>query len=419
MPRGLGVFSKAMALVVSCLLSFVLPARAQIPGHGLSLGGISSFKASGISLSYSAVPTQASGSERKMDQVTYELRLLADMDGFLSGDIVHPGGKGQVFFMHSLLCGSLPGGGPTYSLRAGPGLCAGYVRDGDLGWGFLFGLSAEVGMQFFFSRGVSVTLSVGNDIAGHLRYSSLQDNTLTLYRKGLTRTWMPQLGISYNFDRQRYRSDVSALASSSRRPTSSKGRSIPIRFGVECGLGMPGLGTEDYVFQTTELFPVEGSVKYDEPAPTGSILGSIGFMAGEKVLLSFQAGWQGIMQGKRIYPLTLRGTYYLARKDDRQANDAYPFGASRMGDCFFVNAEGGAALAQSGLLGGGFIGKGGFGYRIDLGWNVGLEFCLGVQYTTLRPIIYDRLKGEVVPESRVWKSSGRYLSAQSWLAIRF
>ena len=105
----------------------------------------------------------------------------------------------RVSFLHNLELaqGSLKDGDATWSLYAGMGAMTGYLTERNLQNGLAAGLTGDFGVRFLFPSSFAVSLYLQGDLAVHLK---MDDGlTMTVYKNGLYRAWMPVLCISYNF----------------------------------------------------------------------------------------------------------------------------------------------------------------------------------------------------------------------------
>ena len=85
------------------------------------------------------------------------------------------------------------------SLYSGPGIIAGVVRDSDKPFGFMTGLTGDVGVRLFFPNRVVVYLEFGADVALFVsRNQYFSDMDMTYYQSGLKNFFYPQLRIAYS-----------------------------------------------------------------------------------------------------------------------------------------------------------------------------------------------------------------------------
>jgi len=90
-------------------------------------------------------------------------------------------------------------------MMAGPGVTVGYVCDAShkegesRGYGIMGGLSGAVGVDFRFASHVSIYAGLSMDLALHVKANDAHDTSVNVYLNGLTRVWMPELGIRYRF----------------------------------------------------------------------------------------------------------------------------------------------------------------------------------------------------------------------------
>ena len=177
--------TKALITAALFFLPIALPARPA--GEGDSYWGtVHSLKGFGASLEY---PHKSRG----FNVIT----AYFDIYGIPSLKTSTPGFR--VSFLHNLdlVQGSLKDGDATWSLYAGMGAMAGYLTENNLRNGLATGLTGDVGVRFLFPSSFAVSLYFQGDLAVHLKMD--QGLTMTTYRNGLYRAWIPILCISYNF----------------------------------------------------------------------------------------------------------------------------------------------------------------------------------------------------------------------------
>lgn len=104
----------------------------------------------------------------------------------------------QFSFLHNRFIwqGHTPGG-YRCMLYAGPGVTGGYVRNRGEGLGLMAGVSGDIGGGVKLLGGVTMALELKADAA--FLISDLSNPSMTFYRAGLYRCWIPVLRILYEF----------------------------------------------------------------------------------------------------------------------------------------------------------------------------------------------------------------------------
>ena len=173
----------AKALLLAAVL--LLAATFSLSAKKVSAGALFSPKGSGITV---AVPT-AGG------ECTVSISALADFSGLLLGKTKYPGAMGRFFYDYTFLSKDIPEGG-VFTMYSGPGVMLGYVRDRDGIFGAAVALSGELGLAYFPVQSVRISLGLNVDLGLHFDSG---DQKTRIYMEGLTRSWMPQIGLMYCF----------------------------------------------------------------------------------------------------------------------------------------------------------------------------------------------------------------------------
>lgn len=177
--------TKALITAALFFLPVLLPARPAGEGDQY-WGTVHSLKGFGASYEY---PHKSRG----VNVVT----AYFDLYGIPSLKTSTPGFR--LSFLHNLdlAQGSLRDGDATWNLYAGMGAMAGYLTENNLRNGLATGLTGDFGIRFIFPSSFAVSVYLQGDLAAHLK---MDDGlTMTMYKNGLYRAWMPMLGISYKF----------------------------------------------------------------------------------------------------------------------------------------------------------------------------------------------------------------------------
>ena len=124
--------------------------------------------------------------------------LLADMHGLWDGARPMPGVK--VSYIRNVTLKEFRiDDGVEASFYSGPGVTAGLVRDSDKPFGFMTGLTGDVGVRLFFRRRVVVYCELGMDVALFVsRHPYTSGIDMTYYESGFKNFFYPQLRIAYS-----------------------------------------------------------------------------------------------------------------------------------------------------------------------------------------------------------------------------
>lgn len=134
-----------------------------------------------------------------------------------------------------------------------------------------------------------------------------------------------------------------------------------------------------------------------------SVFAKLGIELGKHYSATILAGYIGIKQDRRAFPLTLRATY---------------FPVSSSSDGWMIFGEGGLLFhPDSNPLSN--IAKLGSGYRMKLSRKSSLDFLMSVQMAGDHPNIYNMDAGGNVPSEYVRRSDGYYGSVNFSLSLNF
>ena len=124
--------------------------------------------------------------------------LLADMHGLWDGTRPMPGVK-LSYIRNVTLKEFRLDDSVEASFYSGPGIIAGVVRDSDKAFGFMTGLTGDVGLRMFFQNRVVVYFEIGVDVALFVsRNPYVSGLDVTYYHSGLKNFFYPQLRIAYS-----------------------------------------------------------------------------------------------------------------------------------------------------------------------------------------------------------------------------
>ena len=135
----------------------------------------------------------------------------------------------------------------------------------------------------------------------------------------------------------------------------------------------------------------------------GHVLGKIGINLGQKFRLDVNSGYMGIADGTRVVPVTLRA-------------NIMPKGRSESGFMYFL--DGGTFFNENLSDRLGLLGAAGFGYRIALTRNVGLDFLFNVRCAYDHPDIVNPDGGFVLLEN-IRQNNAEYFSLGFSISLDF
>lgn len=137
----------------------------------------------------------------------------------------------------------------------------------------------------------------------------------------------------------------------------------------------------------------------------GYLSAFVGARFARVLALDAVAGWAGVYEGRRVFPLTLRSSVFWS-------------GYERDGWKTFL--EGGCCAGKSFAGKPIWMAKMGSGYRILLDRYFALDLMFSLQGVHDHPMgIFDKSRGESVPDKNLRRSDCNYLSANFSVALCF
>lgn len=130
------------------------------------------------------------------DGIFNTFTLTAEMRNVLSGRETAPGVK-FIFQHNRAIAGGMMGGQYPWMLYAGPGVTCGYVRDLSPVYGLMAGVCGNIGIRTGFMNNLSLAAEFQGDIAFIIR--DISNPSMSMYRTGVYRCWIPVLRIAYAF----------------------------------------------------------------------------------------------------------------------------------------------------------------------------------------------------------------------------
>lgn len=177
-----------------------------------------------------------------------------------------------------------------------------------------------------------------------------------------------------------------------------------IKYGVEWGYTATFLNAAKYNYvDPTDGYRVDESNVDFYLYSNAHVAANVGVYFGDHFCTALYAGYEGIKQEKRIFPITVRASYYL--KDYRS-------------DGIFCFLEGGTGIHPNDKF---FstIGRIGAGQRLSLSSRGSLDILVSLKITTDRPEIANIHTGYPVPEHYIRFSSAVYGAATVGIALNF
>lgn len=130
-------------------------------------------------------------------QTTSRMEICADLYRVLDGSCSSPGYRIGYQMSFPLIDKALSEC-CQFLFEAGPGMTAGYVRDGNKALGLMGGLSGIAVIDLIFNK-ITISCAANAVLGFHLNYQNSESGTLELYINGLKQAWMPEISIKYRF----------------------------------------------------------------------------------------------------------------------------------------------------------------------------------------------------------------------------
>ena len=329
------------------------------------------------------------------------LTIYADQTGIIRGLTTAPGIKFNCSGERTL--GAADIGDGRISLFAGPGISLGYAQDYEKGYfvgntrleknpGMLLAASGNIGCLADFGGRLSLMLSFTAEAGIHLRSDERHpQKSLTFYKNGFFQTFYPEAVILYGFGAQKRQG---AREAAQRR----------FRFGIGWGGAVKFFQSYDFqYFNGDKSYVIDRGFDFGTHF-NGYVSASAGLNLGDFWALSLSAGYAGISDGRRIFPLELSATLY-------------PSGFRERGLLFTTSA--GAALPEKDATRTAFTGGIGTGYHIPIDATTGMDFIIGLRATSDHPDILDDADGKVVDRSRIRRNDAWYGAVSFGIALSF
>jgi len=193
-----------------------------------------------------------------------------------------------------------------------------------------------------------------------------------------------------------------AISASAKGPGWSPSR---LRCGIEWGYTST-LYEKHYIGYVSDVGSrVESSGESLIYNSNGHFISYIGVEMGKRFETDITSGYIGIVQGRRVIPLTLRETFYFngCRKDG-----------------FKIFADGGLCFIGTFQHQQNWIAKAGVGYRMMLGDKPAMDFSLSVHGANDHPkSVYVSENSYPVPVQDLRKSDRQYLGVDISVAVSF
>ena len=181
-----------------------------------------------------------------------------------------------------------------------------------------------------------------------------------------------------------------------------------VRYGLEWGITPTFIRSQDINYISAEGYRVDEDTSGFDFFANGYILADIGVNINDNAALSLYAGYAGLSDNNRVFPLLLRLS-------------AFPKGMTT--DGIFLYAEGGvgfhSATPGAGTLSSAIIADTGWGYHIALSRSIGLDFQMGLRASFDHVHIKDADTGEWVPDADIRRNDARYYALCFSIGLNF
>lgn len=179
MPKLISLLLPLLCILMPCS---TLNASSRDGNRVLAFGSTHSLKGIGLCADFD-----------HQDAAFSSVAITADMIDILDGKASTPGLK---FTYHcNLLIADIPE--KKLQVYAGPGLTAGHVRNIDNYFGFMAGVSGDIGVRMFCLKSVSLGLEFQADFS--LIFKNKNQPYMSLYSAGFRQSYFPHLRLQYCF----------------------------------------------------------------------------------------------------------------------------------------------------------------------------------------------------------------------------
>lgn len=179
--------------------------------------------------------------------------------------------------------------------------------------------------------------------------------------------------------------------------------SARFRFGIEWGYSLSLLNSYQYDYiDPSEGFRVDKSGTKLQGSSNALIATSVGVEFARHFGASLNAGYAGISQARRIFPLSLRETVYFKSYDQ---------------DGILAYIEEGLGFHAKDMAHPTYLAKTGTGYRFVLTPRSCMDFILSFQLSTDHPPIYDSHTMSYISKDNLRRSDALYTGINITVAI--
>lgn len=180
--------------------------------------------------------------------------------------------------------------------------------------------------------------------------------------------------------------------------------SARLSFGVEWGYEATLLDIYHYNYiETTDGFRIDEKAVKPMYYSNGHATAGVTLQFARRCALGLHAGYAGIQERSRMFPVSLRATYFF---------DSY------LDDGTFTFLEGGAGVQEGRKIFPSF-GRIGYGYRAILGGSCSMDLSGSLRVVYDHPMVYDVSIPGYVPQENLRRSDALYCAASISIAINF
>lgn len=180
--------------------------------------------------------------------------------------------------------------------------------------------------------------------------------------------------------------------------------SARLSYGIEWGYDATVLDVYHYNYtDPTDGFRIDDKAVKGMYYSNGHVMANLTLGFARRWALGLHAGYAGIKQRTRFFPLAVRGTYYM----DSFRTDGQ-----------FLFAEGGAGFHETRKAISPY-GRLGYGYRSVLNKRSSIDFSASLRLAADHPPIYDNTKPGYIPEENVRRSDVIYGAVMLSVALNF
>ncbi len=295
-------------------------------------------------------------------------------------------------------------------IYAGPGVIFGYAHDRKRAYGLIGAVTGTFGYEYRFNIPVSISVGIVPTLGVHAGETGGR-LLMELYNNGLAWSLGPQISLTYRLGAGKGHKaspteESNGLLTASISDindgfTEKTKRTWPLlTYGLEWGYSANINHAYHYNYTSNigRMDIRENDMCFKN---NGYVSAHVGMNCSRHLNFSIYGGYESILRGQAVCPLSLRGTWLFGKNPEESRWLAF--------------LDGGWAFSTSEYKAGA-IAKAGAGYRFSLSRSVKLDFMVSYQFASTDVDIYDD-SGDIVPVSRIRRNDNYFSSINFSIGI--